>query len=139
MRKLFWILLCSLTVITAQAAEKAETELETAMGKMNRAFRQLKKQTRDPVDFSGALKSTSLLKEASREAAGHDPALAADKTPDSRPEFIAEYREAMKEMLKTIDKLEESLKVGDAAQASKLVAKLSDLQKSGHKQFKKPD
>lgn len=139
MRKLFWILLCSFVVSTAQGEEKAETELGAAMSKMNRAFRQLKKQTRDPVDFAGAIKSVGLLKEASKAAAGHRPELAAEKAPDTQPGFIAEYHEAMREMLKVVDQLETSLKAGDRARSAELVAKLSDLQKSGHKKFKKPD
>lgn len=142
MRKLFWILICTFAVTTVHAEEKKEkeTELETTMGHMNRAFRQLKKQLRaEPVDFAGALESVATIKKSANEAMNHEPALAAEKSAEARPEFVTAYKQGIEEMLKVVDDLETALKAGDAAKAVELVSRLSALQKEGHKKFKKPE
>jgi cytochrome c556 len=139
MKKIACLLICSAVFTAALAVEKVETELERTMGDMNRAFRSLKKQVRDPVDFAGALASVATLRKSTEAAMTREPAMTADKSPQAQPEFVAAYKQGVKAMLKVVDDLEMALKANDAAKAVELVGQLSSQQKEGHRKFKKPD
>ena len=48
-------------------------------------------------------------------------------------------RRRWKKLIDTLGRLESALKANDLPGASKLIAEAKDVQKSGHKDFKKPD
>ena len=123
----------------AQDAAKKETELETAMGKMNGAFRKLRRQVSDATKSAENLELVAKLRAGAEESTKLIPALAAERPEAERPAFIAGYKKQMQEFLAALAPLEAALKANNTAEAEKLVAQLKDLQTKGHKAYKKQD
>jgi soluble cytochrome b562 len=123
----------------AQESGKKETELETAMGKMNGAFRKLRRQITDASKNADSLDQIAKLRAAADESTKLIPALAAEKPEAERPAFIAAYKKHMQEFLAALAPLEAALKANNNGEAEKLVGQLKDMQTKGHKAYKKPD
>ena len=123
----------------AAKPEKPETELEKTMGKMGKAWRQVRKNARDgkltPAD--AALVATVRAGAVAGEKL--TPALEADKPAADRAKFQADYVAQLKKLEATLTKLEAALTANDTAGATKLVAEAGDLMKAGHKEFRKPE
>jgi hypothetical protein len=123
----------------AAASAHAETELEGKMDTLNGAFRKLRRQVTDATKNAESLKLVAEIKAASEESVKLIPAKAADLPEDERAAFVSAYQTKMKEFFAKLGELEAALKAGQNEQAAKIVAALGDLQKDGHKTFKKPE
>jgi len=121
------------------ADDKKETELETTMGKMNGAFRKLRRQVLDASKNAESLELVASMRAASVKSTELIPALAADKPEAERAAFVAGYKKQMQEFMAALAPLEAALKANNNAEAEKLVAGLGAMQKKGHKEYKKPD
>lgn len=122
----------------ARAAGDDDTQLGKEMSAMNRAFRQLKKQAGDAAQNASSLELLDKIKKASEASIDLIPEKAAGLPEADRPAFVEKYKKEMKEFVAALDKLEAAFKAGDNETATKLVAELNALQKSGHKEFRKP-
>lgn len=123
----------------AQESGKKETELETAMGKMNGAFRKLRRQITDASKNADSLDQIAKLRAAADESTKLIPALAAEKPEAERAAFVAAYKKQMQQFMASLAPLEAALKANDNAAAEKFVTELDGQKKKGHKEFKKPD
>ena len=123
----------------AVKADKPETELEQTMGKMNKAWRQVRKAARDGKLTPATADLVATVRTNAESAAKLTPALEADKPEADRAKFQADYQAQIKKLTETLAKLEDALKENDTAGATKLVADVGDLMKSGHHDFKKPE
>jgi cytochrome c556 len=123
----------------AVKADKPETELEQTMGKMNKAWRQVRKAARDGKLTPATADLVATVRTNAESAAKLTPALEADKPEADRAKFQADYQAQIKKLTETLAKLEDALKANDTAGATKLVADVGDLMKSGHHDFKKPE
>jgi hypothetical protein len=123
----------------AVKADKPETELEQTMGKMNKAWRQVRRAARDGKLSPATADLVATLSTGAEAAAKLTPALEADKPEADRAKFQADYQAQMKKLIDTLAKLEAALKANDTVGATKLVADVGDLMKSGHHDFKKPE
>lgn len=123
----------------AAKAEKPETELEKTMGKMNKAWRPVRKAAKEgkltPAD--AALVAT--VRQGAEEASKLTPALEAEKPAAERAKFHADFQAQLKKLVATLTKLEAALAANDLPAATKLVSDAGALIKGGHKEFKKPD
>lgn len=115
-----------------------DTPLDKEMSTMNKAFRQLKKQAGDAAQNAASLELVSRLKKGAEASAELIPAKAAAMTEKERADFVADYKEKMKQFVVALGRLEAAFKAGDNAAATKLVAELNSLERSGHKEFRKP-
>jgi hypothetical protein len=120
-------------------ADKPDTELEKAMGKMNKPWRTVRQQARDGklTPATADLVATMIVNAEAAEKM--TPELEADQPVANRAKFQADYEAAIKKLVDTLGQLETALKANDTATATKLVAAIGDLRKSGHKDFRKPD
>ena len=123
----------------AVKADKPETELEQTMSKMNKAWRQVRKATRDGKLTPATADLVATVLTNAEAAAKLTPALEAEKPAAEQAKFQADYQAQMKKLTDTLAKLEDALKANDTAGATKLVADVGDLMKSGHHDFKKPE
>lgn len=122
----------------AHAAEGKDTPLEKEMSSLNKAFRQLKKQAADSALSEASLPLVAQMQKATEASIALIPEKSADLPEGDRAAFVAGYKEKMQAMTATLAKLETALKAGNTADAAKLVGELGAMQRSGHKEFRKP-
>jgi len=120
-------------------AEKPETELEKTMSKMNKAWREVRKEDKEGKLTPATAVLVATMNECAHVALKLTPEMEADKPAADRAKFHADYQAQMKKLIEALGQLEATLKANDSAGASKLIAEIKDIQQSGHKDFKKPD
>lgn len=129
--------------VRAQNASAKDDEPTTELGKtmedLSHAYKKLRRQVKDPSHNENSLELVKSIRTAAEHALTLAPALADDQPADKREAFVAAYHKKMREFIANIEPLEAALKGNKNADAAALVAKLGDLQKKGHKEFKKPD
>ncbi len=123
----------------AVPAEKPETELEQTMGKMGKAWKQVRRAARDGKLTAATADLVATIRTNAEAATKLTPALEAEKPAADQAKFQADYVAQMKKLIEKLSTLEATLKAGDTATATKLVAEVGDLMKSGHKDFRKPE
>lgn len=122
------------------AAEKApHSPLEEQMETMGGSMRRLGRVVADPAKSAEALELLGKFRAAAVSARTHTPALAAEKPEAERAAFVAAYQKGIDQLVAKLDEIDAALKAGDAANAKKLFDELRGLQRSGHKEFKKPE
>ena len=113
-----------------------DTPMEKEMGVMNTAYKALKKSVEDPAQKAENLKLIADIKKTTESTAKMEPKMAADQGA-KKAEFLAKYKSEMAEFGKVVDALEAAVKSGDTAAAKAAFAKLGELKKKGHEEFKK--
>lgn len=121
------------------ADEKPETELTQKMDRMSAAFRKLRRQAADPAKNADSLAQVAILRETAEASAKLEPAMVATIPAERRAQFLAGYRAKMDELITAIGRLETALKANENEAAVKIIADLSALQKSGHKDYQAED
>ena len=129
----------ALTRAQPAAPKPDETELGKSMDVLSKAWRKLRKQADDPAQNASSLELLVTIQAAANKNLTFTPDLARDIPADKRDEFIAGYQAKMKEMITAFGQVETALKAGDNKAAGALLAKISAMQKEGHKQYKRPD
>ena len=123
----------------AVKAEKPETELEQTMGKMNKAWRQVRKATKECKLSPATAPLVATVRVNATAAAKLTPALEAEQPVEVRAKFQADYQSQIKKLTDLLTKLEAALTANDTAAATKLVGDVGDLMKAGHHDFRKPE
>lgn len=129
----------ALTPVSAAAADDKTTEIGEQMDRMNRAFRELRKQAADAGSNAASLELVATMRAAATAAVKHTPVLAADLPEAKRAAFTAGYREQMDKFIGVLDELAAAFKAGDNTAAAALVDRLRDVQRQSHREYKKPD
>jgi hypothetical protein len=127
------------TATPAAKPEKPETELEQTMGKMNKAWRQVRKAAKEGKLSPATADLVATVRTNATAAAKLTPALEAEQPAANRAKFQADYQAQIKKLTETLAKLEAALKANDIPAATKLIADVGDVAKSGHHEFKKPE
>ena len=140
---LLGLLLASTTFsLLAEEPAKApvkETELEQKMDVIGGAFRKLRRQISDPAKAEDSLKLVMQIKEAAAASVKLTPEKAADVPEAERAKYVADYQAKMKDFLGEVEKLQVAVTSGKLDEATKILGQMNALQKSGHKEFRKPD
>lgn len=133
--------LATVPALPAQETKKKieETELGRSMEKISGAWRKLRRQIADPASNASSLELVAIISAAAEKALALTPARIDDVPAADREKFAENYRKGMKGFHAQVGKLAEALKAGDNAAAQDLIKKIGDLQKEGHKEFKRPD
>ena len=119
--------------------EHHHSELEDQMSAMNKAWRSIRRQIKDPAKNKSTLALVAKVKTAAQKSVKMTPMLAEEQKGAAREKFIANYSKAMKRTVGLIGELEKALEAGDNAGAEALVGKLNDARKKGHEKFKQED
>jgi cytochrome c556 len=113
-----------------------ETELDDTMSALNGAFKKLRRQIADPAANASSLELVARL----RAAAEASIPLIPEKTqmiPEAdRAKFVAAYKAKMKDFVAEVQKLETALQAGKNDEAAAVLARLGNLQKEGHREFR---
>lgn len=123
----------------AHQHKEPETELGKTMEKLNGAWRKLRKQVTDAASNGSSIEQVAIVKEAAQKAATLEPDKAKDLPEADRPKFIQAYQDKMKEFAGKLDKLSDLFKANDNTGAAALLKELGQMQREGHKEYKRPD
>jgi Cytochrome b562 len=142
MRKLTLLALALLFVPSFLPAQpkrdRPDTDIEKDMHKMGRAYRQLRKQVKDPAQNASSLELVATIRAGAVDARTHTPLRAADVPEADRAAFESKYQKKMGDFIAVVDQLADALKAGDNATAAKLTSELDRLQDADHKDFRRP-
>lgn len=134
------MLFVALPFIEADHHEEEEhTALEEQMSAMNKAWRSIRRQIKDPAKNKSTLAFVAKVKAGAQKAVDLTPMLAEEQKGADKKKFMANYKKAIKRMIGLIGELEAALKADDNAKAGEIVGKLNDGRKKGHERFKPED
>jgi len=119
--------------------EHEHTALEDEMSAMNKAWRSIRRQIKDPAKNESTLKLVAKVKGHAEKSAKLTPTLADEKSGSDKKKFVEGYQKAMKKTVGLISQLEAALKSGDNAKAEEIVGKINDARKHGHDKYKPDD
>lgn len=148
MRSLFFYTLFSATMmfkghasepVVHDPAEKEVTKLEEQMDRMNTAYRKLRRQVGDASKNESTLELVGIMREVVTTARDLAPVKTADLPEEKRIEFVAGYREQLGKLDIILTAIETALKAGNNTDATKLIGDLREVQKAGHREYKKSD
>src|SRR6195952_1736117 len=119
--------------------KEEDTELGKTMETLNKAWRKLRKQVTDPASNASSVELVAIVKEQSEKALTLQPDKAKDLPEADRPKYIQAYQDKMKEFTAKLDKLSDAFKANDNTAAAALLKELGQMQREGHKEYKRPD
>ncbi len=139
LRLLFTALILAIfTCPLVRAEDGPATDLEKEMKTMSKAFKQLRKQAGEATQNASSLELVAQMQKSAANASALVPVKAADLPEKDRAAFTDDYKAKMKDFSAVLAKLEAALKAGDNAAVGKLVTELNNLQRTDHKEFRKP-
>lgn len=115
------------------------TALEDQMSAMNKAWRSIRRQIKDPAKNDSTLEYVAKVKKAAQKSVDMTPILAKEKSGADKKKFMAGYKKSMQRTVAMIGNLEAALKAGDNAKAEEIVGKINDARKEGHGKYKPED
>jgi hypothetical protein len=119
--------------------DEPDTELGKVMEKLNHAWRQLRKQSADPAKNASSLELVATIKEQTEKALTLQPDTTKDQPEAERAKYVEGYQAKMKEFQGKLAKLNDAFKANDNPGAVALIKELGSIQRSGHKEYKRPD
>ena len=123
----------------APKPERPETELEKTMSKMGKAWREVRKAARAGQLTPATATLVATVRTNAEAAAKLTPMLEKEKPAAEQAKFHAAYLAQLKKLTASLEKLEAALTAGDNTTAGRLVSEVTDVMKSGHQDFRKPD
>jgi len=109
------------------------------MSAMNKAWRSIRRQIKDPAKNESTIALVQKVKVAAEKSVKMTPILAKEMEGAEKKKFMEGYSKAMKRTVGLISDLEAALKAGDNAKAEEIVGKLNDARKKGHEKYKPED
>ncbi len=117
---------------------QADTPLEKKMDQMNKAYKELSKSLKNPVE--GNKNNYQKLAEQIRDLMKESGKLSPEKTEmipaDQRAAFIEGYQKAVNQSVATLDSLIQAIQASNWSEAQKLIALLKQHQKEGHQEYR---
>jgi soluble cytochrome b562 len=133
------LLLAPVLLFAQPKKDRPDTDIEKDMHKIGRAYRQLRKQVNDPAQNASSLELVATIKASAQEAQKYTPLKAADLPEQDRAAFEASFQQKMGKFIDTVGQLEEAPKTGNNSEAARLAEVLGQLQKTDHKEFRRPE
>ncbi|HTX65816.1 MAG TPA: cytochrome b562 [Opitutaceae bacterium] len=133
------LLLAPAVLLAQPKKDRPDTDIEKDMHKISHAYRQLRKQVKDPAQNASSLELVAAIRAGAVDARTHTPLRAADVPAADRAAFEANYQKKMGEFIDAVDQLAAALKGGDNETAAKLTRELDRLQDDDHKDFRRPE
>jgi soluble cytochrome b562 len=118
-------------------AAHEDTELGKKMSGMGKAFKKLRSQINDASKNKESVQLVATMKENAVAASKFIPEKSADLPEADQAKFNADFVKKMNALVDYLSQLEVSLKAGDNAAAAKQLEVIGNMQKEGHKEFRK--
>tara|TARA_B100000519_G_scaffold201919_1_gene218783 strand:+ start:951 stop:1532 length:582 start_codon:yes stop_codon:yes gene_type:complete len=129
----------SIQAASHEGGDHDHTALEDQMSAMNKAWRSIRRQIKDPAKNDSTLEFMAKVKKAAQKSVDMTPILAKEMSGAEKKKFMAGYQKAMKNTVGLIGDLEAALKAGDNVKAEEIVGKINDARKHGHDKYKPED
>ena len=114
-----------------------DSPMEKEMSAMNKAYKALKKTVADPASKDANLKLIADIKKTTETSAKMEPKTTADQPAAGKAAYLEKFKAQMADFAKEVATLEAAVTAGNTAAAEASFAKLNDLKKKGHEDFKK--
>ncbi|MCH2615408.1 MAG: cytochrome b562 [Opitutales bacterium] len=129
----------SIQAASHEGGDHDHTALEDQMSAMNKAWRSIRRQIKDPAKNDSTLEFVAKVKKAAQKSVDMTPILAKEMSGAEKKKFMAGYQKAMKNTVGLIGDLEAALKAGDNVKAEEIVGKINDARKHGDDKYKPED
>ena len=132
-KKLILAAVCLALPALVHAEQK--TPLAKEMENIARNLRQLGPQVNDSSKRDAALAEIHSIQKSAQTAKGLVPAKAKELPSDQQAAFVTDYKAKMDQLLGQFTKLEEAVKLGNGAEAQKILTGLRSIKREGHEKF----
>lgn len=96
-------------------------------------------ESADPAKNASSLELVATIKEQTEKALTLQPDTTKDQPEAERAKYVEGYQAKMKEFQEKLAKLNDAFKANDNPAAVALIKELGSIQRSGHKEYKRPD
>jgi len=119
-------------------AARADTPMEKAWERLEKAFNKLRDGLKDPQDSSKStyLKLGAIIKEETKITMALDPKMLKNVPAPEQEVFRQSYRRDMAAFDGNVDKLNAALAAGEWVEAQNVMSALAQAKKEGHKAFR---
>lgn len=139
------LLACMATILAglifSMPAAQAETPMDKAWEKLEKAFNKLRDGLKDPKDTDKETyqKLGAIIKTETTAAMKFEPKMLKNVPEAERETFLANFRKDMATFDGEVDKLNAALDAGQWAEAQKAVQVLGQAKKDGHKAYRQKE
>jgi soluble cytochrome b562 len=113
--------------------------LGSEMRSMGQAFEKINAQYKDPTKLDSTLTLLSTFETQALAAKSATPPMINQMPEADRKKAMDDYRQMMRNLVRTSLDLEDQLIAGDAEKATASIAKLADIEKTGHAAYRPPE
>ena len=136
-RILATILATGMLALSAIAAE--DTPLAKEMDKFNKSMKAINRAAKEGTISKDLTAKVDDAKAAAEAAVKLEPEKTKDIPAGEKAKFLADYKAAMQETIKTLDELKAAIEAGKTEDVTKSLEKLNSQKKDGHKKFQKDE
>ena len=139
------VLACTVAILTglilSAPAVRAETPMDKAWEKLEKAFNKLRDGLKDPkdADKEAYQKLGAIIKAETTEAMKFEPKMLKNVPEADRETFLANFRKDMETFDGQVDKLNAALDAGQWEEAQKVIQVLTQAKKDGHKAYRQKE
>ena len=127
------------TAALATPAFAEDTPLTEEMEKFNKALKTIVRASKEGTVSKDLASKVDDAKKACEAALKFEPEKTKDIPAAEKEKFLADYKAAMQETIKTLDELKVAVVGGKADEVGKVIEKLNAQKKEGHKKFQKEE
>lgn len=128
------VLALSRTAFAQQDEEK--TPLGKKMSAINTAFKAVGRQIEDPSKNASTLEQIAIIETNAKAAMALEPEKKAKVPAADQAKFMAGYKDGMKQLLATVEKLKVAVKAGKNTEALAIIDEMKKEQKEGHSEYR---
>ena len=137
LKHLFTLLAACAIAVPAFAEE--DTPLGKEMDKVSKALKALGRAAKEGKVTKDMTAKVDDAKTAAQAASKLEPAKTKDVPAADKAKFLAGYKESMEGMIKNLDELKAAVASEKADDVAKMIEKLNEGKKEGHKKYKADD
>jgi soluble cytochrome b562 len=131
---------CVLALALSRTAFAQQDEEKTPLGKkmsaINTAFKAVGRQIDDPSKNAATLEQIAIIETNAKAAMALEPEKKGQVPAADQAKFMAGYKDGMKALLVTVDKLKTAVKAGKNTEAVAIIDEMKQEQKDGHKEYR---
>ena len=125
--------------ISVPAFAEEDTPLGKEMDKVSKAMKAIGRAAKEGKVTKDLAAKVDEAKAAAEAGLKLEPAKTSDVPAGDKAKFLADYKASMETFIKTLGELKVAVEAENTEEVNKLMAKLGDGKKEGHKNFKKED
>jgi soluble cytochrome b562 len=131
---------CVLAIALARPAFAQDEEPKTPLGKkmaaINTAFKAVGRQIDDPSKNANTLELIATIKTNAKAALTLEPEKKQQVPAADQAKFVEGYKQGIKDLLATTDRLEAAVKAGKNTDAVAIIDEMKKEQREGHKEYR---